>query len=253
LKNGTVYTFPDAFDSSSPRQGAVTSVTDRNGNILTLTRDSNSNLTRITSPNGRYIQLTYDSSNRVIQAQDNTGRVVTYAYDSGGRLSTVTDANGGVTTYTYDSNNNMLTVTDPRSITYLTNQYDSNGRVIKQTLADGSVYQFAYTLDSNGNVTQTNVTDPNGNLEEAVFNPPPSTPDGLATGGMPSSVTYATGGPQQQAFTSQYQSGTDLPASVTDPLGRTTSYTYDSLGNVASITRLAGTSNAVTTSFTYDR
>src|SRR5215510_8903401 len=37
-----------------------------------------------------------------------------------------------------------------------------------------------------------------------------------------------------------------------DQLGRTTSFAYDSMGNMTSITRLAGTGNAVTTSFTYE-
>jgi RHS repeat-associated protein len=39
---------------------------------------------------------------------------------------------------------------------------------------------------------------------------------------------------------------------VIDPLGRKTSYTYDPKGNVKSITRLAGTSGALTTQFSYD-
>nr|WP_275577127.1 RHS repeat-associated core domain-containing protein [Dyella flava] len=39
--------------------------------------------------------------------------------------------------------------------------------------------------------------------------------------------------------------------SETDALGRTTAFTYDALGNVLSVTRLSGTSSAVTTNFTY--
>jgi YD repeat-containing protein len=39
---------------------------------------------------------------------------------------------------------------------------------------------------------------------------------------------------------------------VTDPLGRKTDFSYDSAGNVTSITRLATTGDAVTTSFTYE-
>ena len=38
---------------------------------------------------------------------------------------------------------------------------------------------------------------------------------------------------------------------VTDPLGRQTTYGYDSNGKVTSVTDLAGTSEAVTTSYTY--
>jgi len=121
FKDGTVYHFPDGFSAPSPQAGALLSITDRNSNTITLTRDTNHNLTGITSPDGRSITLTYDTSYRITQAQDSVGRTVSYTYDSASRLSTVTDANGGVTTYTYDANNNMLTITDPKGILYLTN------------------------------------------------------------------------------------------------------------------------------------
>jgi RHS repeat-associated protein len=48
------------------------------------------------------------------------------------------------------------------------------------------------------------------------------------------------------------QGGTNLPLSVTDALGRKTSYTYDTLGNVLTVTRLADTPDAVTTTLTYE-
>src|SRR5262249_50326826 len=38
----------------------------------------------------------------------------------------------------------------------------------------------------------------------------------------------------------------------TDALNRRTDYTYDSAGHVLTVTRLAGTGNAVTTTFTYE-
>jgi RHS repeat-associated protein len=43
-----------------------------------------------------------------------------------------------------------------------------------------------------------------------------------------------------------------LVTSVTDQLGRVTAYVYDSLSNILSITRLSGTPQAVTNSYTYD-
>src|SRR6185503_18750569 len=46
------------------------------------------------------------------------------------------------------------------------------------------------------------------------------------------------------------QSGTNLLTSITDALSRTTTFTYDSWGDLASTTRLYGTGNAVTTSTT---
>lgn len=241
-KDGTTYGFPDSYASTVPQAAAPVGMSDRYGNTVTFTRDSNHNLTQMTSPNGRWIQFTYDTSNRITKAQDNIGRAAKYTYDSGGRLWTVTDLNGGVTTFTYDSNNNMLTIQDARQILYLTNYYDSNNRVYKQVQADNGTFLFSYTLDSNSNVTQTNVTDPRENVEQVMFNS-----DGYVTSG-----TFAVGKPEQQTFTYARQPGSGLLLSVTDPLNRQTAYSYDGVGNLTSVTKLAGTQNAVTTNFAYE-
>ncbi len=256
LRNGTIYSFPDSFNINNPAKAALIGVTDRYGNQLTISRDSNGNVTQITSPNSRWVQFTHDSNNRVTQATDNIGRTVTYTYNSysaagrptcnsSGMLCAVTDANGGVTSYTYDGADRILTITDPRGNTQLTNTYDpASGRVSMQTLADGtSTYQFGYTLGGNGHVSQTNVTDPNGNVEQKVFD----------TNGFVSGVTYALGvSGVQQSFTYARDPSTELITSLTDPLGRQTTYGYDGNANLTSVTRLAGTPNAVTTTFSYD-
>jgi YD repeat-containing protein len=202
-KDGTVYGFADSDNSTIPQAAAPLGMRDRYGNTLTFTRDTNHNLTQITSPNGRYIKFTYDANNRITQAQDNVGRTVLYMYDTPcgtGLLCKVTDANGGQWNYTYDLNNNMLTIQDARQITYLTNYYDANSRVFKQVQADNSTYLFSYTLDQNGNVTQTNVTDPRGFVEQAIYNS-----DGLIT-----SDTAAVGQPEQQTITYNRQVGSGL-------------------------------------------
>jgi YD repeat-containing protein len=134
----------------------------------------------------------------------------------------------------------MLTVKDARGIVYLTNEYDSNGRVTKQTQADNTTFQFAYTTDSNGKITQTDVTDPRGNLRRVTFNG-----DGYT-------LTDTQGCCGGLAHTFERQAGTNFILSVTDPLNRRMEYSYDAKGNVTSVTRLAGTGNAVTTSFTYE-
>ncbi|MGH9874446.1 MAG: RHS repeat-associated core domain-containing protein, partial [Pyrinomonadaceae bacterium] len=220
------------------------SIRDRFGNQITITRSSGTlgNITQITSPNGRWIQFTYDFSNRITQAKDNTGRTVNYTYDAGGRLWKVTDPADGVTEYTYDTANRMLTLKDARSNVYLTNEYNSAGRVTKQTQADNSTYQIAYTLDTNGNVTRADVTDPRGNIDRVTFN----------ADGYTLSETRALGTPEQQTRSYSRQAGTNLISSVTDSLSRTTSFAYDAMGNLASVTRLSGTSEAVTTTMTHE-
>ena len=255
LKNGTIYAFPDSFSDNNPAGAAVTSITDRYGNTVTIARGANGNKTQITSPNGRSIQFQHDSNNRITQAQDNIGRTVVYTYDSysasgrptcnsPGMLCAVTDANGGITSYTYDSGNRMLTVTDPRGNTESTNVYDpTSGRVSTQTLADGtSTFQFAYTLNSNSQIIQSNVTDPNGNTEIKYFD----------NYGFLTSDVQASGSSVAQIFTFARDPATELITSMTDPLGRQTTYAYDSNGNLTGITKLAGTPQAVTTAMTYD-
>jgi RHS repeat-associated protein len=154
----------------------------------------------------------------------------------------VTDANGGVTTYAWDSSNRVHSITDARGITNFTNTYDVNDRLTNQVLADGSSYQFAYTLDGNGKVMETDVTDPRGYVRKVTFN----------AAGYVLTDRSATGTPQEAGWSYTLDPVSNLPVSVTDPLGRRTDRSYDANGNVLSITELAGTSNAATTSYSYE-
>jgi RHS repeat-associated protein len=248
LQDGNVY----VFGENAPLQR----IRDRYGNTLNIARAGVNqfgspfgNVTKVTSPSGKYIEFTYDTANRITKAKDNTGREVNYEYASG-RLWKVTDAKGGVTEYTYDTSHRMLTIKDPRGIVYLTNEYDSNGRVLKQTLADDTpgtttdnpTYQFAYATNSGGKVTQTDVTDPRGNVRRVTFN----------DRGYSLTDTLAVGKPEQQTYSVERQAETNIILSATDPLGRKTAYTYDSVGRVTSVTNLALTSEATSTRYTYD-
>jgi RHS repeat-associated protein len=236
LLDGTVYEFGD----NAPLQ----SIRDRLGNVIRLVRQSGQHgrILKLISPHNRWIAFTYDGSDRITQAKDNLGRTVGYEYDGSGRLWKVTDAAGGVTEYTYDGSHQMLTVKDPRGITYLTNVYDGNGRVEEQTLADTGVYTFDYTLDGSGNVTQTDMTDPEGRVQRSTFN----------AAGFPLTVTEAYGTGLARTTTYTYQSGSNHLLAVVDPLSRETEYTYDGLGNRLTSTELAGTADAITTTYTYD-
>lgn len=240
LKDGTVLTFREGFEATRPGQAGLLKIKDRYGNATIISRDSSGNVTQIVSPNARWIQFTNDASNRITQAKDNIGRTVNYTYDGSGRLWKVTDPGSGVTEYTYDGSNRMTSIKNPPGIIYVTNEYDTNGRVSRQTHIDGGVYQFGYTLDGNGKISQTDVTDPRGNLRRVTFN---------SSGYTLSDTQGCCAG---LAHTFELQAGTNLILSVTDPLGRRTSDIYDSSGNVTSITLLAGTPEAVTTNLTHE-
>jgi RHS repeat-associated protein len=236
LTDGTVYVFGEL----APLQA----IRDRYGNTVTITHASGQtgNVTQVTSPNGRWISFTYNASNQITQATDNIGRVVAYTYDANGNLSTVTDPANGVTTYTYDASNNLATIKDGRNIVYLTNQYQ-NGRVSSQTLADpSSTTTLSYTVDGSGNITQTTITDPLGQVEQLTFN---------ANHYIVTDVE-ALGAPEARTTTMERQAGNNLVTAVTDGLSRRTEYTYDGLGHMLTVKRLTGTPDAVTTTFTYE-
>lgn len=270
--------------STNPSCEGPSQIIDTNGNTINLTRvapfsnvATGCELTTISSPNGRSITLSYDTQRRITQAVDNIGRTVLYAYDAGGRLSTVPDAAGGVTTYTYDDQNRMLTIKDPRNIVYLTNHYDSAGRVDQQTAIDAGTYLFNWTPTTNPSqlrfyatdpnpgavggsvimrngcwdgsslnryssacgqgymplVAQVDITDPRGYVRRVVF----------GTAGYPTSDTHALGQPEQQTVNYAYYADNTLQ-SVTDALGRVTTFDYDSLGNTTRVTRMDGTPDA---------
>ena len=64
--------------------------------------------------------------------------------------------------------------------------------------------------------------------------------------------TSAVGTAVQQSMSWTNDSSTRLMQSATDALSRESTYTYDSVGNLLSVTRLASTSQPTTTTYTYD-
>ena len=202
----------------------------------------------ITSPHGRSVTFTYDpaSDNRISAITDNSGRTIRYHY-TGGLLDQVIypeayNGNPITESYSYEpSGTQMTAVTNGNGHSVIQNQY-TYGRVTQQTRADGGTYLYDYVADAKGQVTRTTITDPRKNKEQMDF-----------VAGYLKTDTKALGKATQQItdYTRDANQGYRV-TDVLDPLTRTTHYTYDTQGNVNSITRLYGTQNAVTTGYSYD-
>ena len=253
LKDGTKYRFAESCPAC--QSGTLLGIEDRNGNKVKIERmfvngfnDPAGPLTQLTSPSGRWIKFENNINQYpgfvTTKAWDSLGRTVRYEYEqTTGLLKRVTDPAGGVWEYTYDSSNRMITVRDPGSVTILTNEYNADGRVSRQTLAEGEFFTFTYTTDTNGNVTQTDITDSTGDVRRVTFN----------AEGFTLTDTRSFGTSLAQTVTYQRQPGTNFVTSVTDTGGKRTDIARDAMGNVTSVTNSANVpGESLTTNFSFD-
>lgn len=139
-----------------------------------------------------------------------------YVYDANGNIISVTDLQKKNTTYEY-ANNNLTKITLPSGAKQ-TYTYDSYHNVSTATSPEGMVSSFTY--DTYGNNTKVTV------------------------GG--SSQT------QKISATAAYTSDGNQLASVTDALGNTTAYGYDTQTGVLNWVQSPGQTETTRTNYTYD-
>jgi RHS repeat-associated protein len=240
-KDGTVYKFPKAKP--------VASITDRFGNSIAIawkTTPNNSQYapTSITDSNGQWIDFAYNNSSNsglATSANDSAGRTVTYTYDTTfGRLKSVVDADGNTTQISYVNTGDVASITEP-SGNATSISYDSSNRLSSMSAPVNS-FTYAYTLNGGGTIIAVKITDPNGHIQNLSFD----------TNHYLTSDVRAQGLLEQQTMTYARNTSTnELITSVTDQLNRETCYTYDSLANLTSVTRLCGTQNPSAWSYSY--
>lgn len=205
-------------------------ITDASGNAVTFLKEVDGNISKIILPDGREIVVNYVINGGRDNLTSITGPLgtVTYAYyvyGSSALLRSVTYPDGGTVSYTYDASGRMATVTENGKLV-VTNLYDENNRISSQTHPDGGQYAFSYNL-AGGYVTQTTMSTPNGAAKTWRF----YDDNGAYHGGYIVKNITSDG-----ITTSELEPGTNLIRSVTDPLGRKTSYSYDAKGRRVTVT-----------------
>jgi YD repeat-containing protein len=123
---GFTLTFPDGsfeqFDQASGNQFFMTAVSDRAGNIVTLTYDSQMRIVALTDAIGQVTTISYGLSGSpllVTQITDPFGRSASFTYNANGQLASITDVLGITSSYAYGQG------TDPDFINTLTTPYGS--------------------------------------------------------------------------------------------------------------------------------
>jgi RHS repeat-associated protein len=165
---------------------------------------------------GQTANYTYDGNGNLISELDEVGRLAEFEYDAFNRLGMVTDPLGQLTRFAYDAHDNLLTVIDPRTLT-TSYEYNAFGEQILLTSPETGV--TAYSRDAGGNASI--VTDARN--KSGTY-----THDAL---GRPVSVVHA-----DQTIQYIYDLGVNgrgRLVQMTDGSG-TTQWTYDSLGRVLS-------------------
>ena len=197
---------------------------------------------------GHAVRLAYDAAGHLCGLTDSVGRAVGVSTDAAGRILAVAlpQPDGAETTfaavqYAYDEVGNMCSCTDAEGHT---RRFHHEGhRLVQKTFAEGTSYYYRY--DAMGRCIRTwgDENYYNGRFEYApgkttLYLDDPAAVDvyyherGLVT-------THLD--PLGHAHHWRYNAHDELVATQ-DPLGHTTSYTYDGRGHCTQVTQPDGTS-----------
>lgn len=239
--------FSYEFDSA----GKLLTITDPSGNDQSLTYDSNGDLTDVTDVNSnRSLQFEYDTPGAIARIVEGGGHRVTHLSYGSGKLTEILEKDSlGATVRDVD-----LT-------------YNSDGLLatVRKNNDAGSVISVSYTDQGNGTFL-ANMTYPGGATNyNYAFAPPTgaayrvkrtNTQGGLITydftrRGKLLKVTYpapnGTSSTPSETFT--YDSAENVTSAVIKNITR--NYTYDSLGNLLTISITGGGSAGFNRTYTY--
>jgi len=101
--------FSFGYDSG----GRLISVTDGDGNVTTIERDSSGNPTAIVAPFGQRTKLAVDADGYLASVTNPAGEATRMAYDAGGLMNTFTDPKGNVHKFAYDEDGLLVRDDDP--------------------------------------------------------------------------------------------------------------------------------------------
>jgi RHS repeat-associated protein len=235
--------------------GFLASVTDPAGGVTTFTNNSSGQVTTIATPGGRKLDIAYNSAGQVSSlaqvdpgassnptwgfsygsgtttATDPDGNKTTYNWDNAARVTKTTDALGQSRSTTWTSDNNVAKLTDTAgNVTSFT--WNATTDVLeKQTLPTGATTTYTYG-DSSNPYVPTKVTDAQGNSVTYAYDSygqVTKTTDGLSSQNSATATYQGVSGASCGAKTGQV-------CSTTNPTGATTTYGYNSAGQVTKVT-----------------
>ncbi len=233
-------------------QGTVATVTDPAGDIYSYQYDAHYNLTAVSKPpvtvggsplTRHYVYEDASFPHALTGILDEDGnRYATWSYNSQGRAVSAQLA-GGARNYSFSYGTGSTLITDPlgtaRTFTFQTLHGVEKTVSISGGKCDicGTSAQTRY--DTNGFVSSR--TDFDGNVTTYSFN----------SRGLETSRTEAYGTPEARTITTVWDANYRLPTRITTPT-RTTTFQYDSHGNLLQKTVTPNTGPVQIWTYTYD-
>ncbi len=191
----------------------------------------------ITNGVGHQIEyLAYDIAGRPVEIRSPNGSVTTLSYHPRGQLAGSSRA-GEIFVYDYDDVGNLETVTEPDGAT-VTYTYDDAHRLVG--IADALGNSVTFMLDAAGNRTSEESKDPSGVVRRSLgrtFDELGRLRALLDHNDIATSLTYDHNGNLE---------------TVTDPVGRFSRFTYDSLDRLAKFISSTGPTTERQTEIAYD-
>lgn len=230
-------------------EGLLEKMTDPNGQDYIYNTDSNNNLVSVDYPDGLNREYLYEINGRpnaLTGILNNGVRFSTYDYDDTGR-AILSEHAGGAEKITVVYNSDGTTkVTDA-----LNADRTYEFQFINSSLKPASISQQACSICSNAheisydlNGFVSSKTDWNGKITNYVYD----------DRGLETSRTEAAGTGEERTILTSWHSTFRLPVQITEP-GKTTTFTYDSTGNLLTRTETDTTITpnvSRTTTYTYN-
>jgi RHS repeat-associated protein len=214
--------------------GVLTSVTDSNGNAVTLAYDGG-RLTTITDASSRVITFTtYNTAGQVTKITDPLGRPVHFTYENG-NMHTSTDLAGVTTTFDYYTTDNLLksmttnSGSTPSGTTWFTYNYTFGKRLASVKDAEGHTTNYSINTDD----MEILVTDPRGYMTRYGY---------YYDGDILYTISIID--PRGNSTYFGYDDNGNRNA-IKDAKGKTTTITYDH-GNITGITNALGKTWTIT-------
>lgn len=252
------YTFGGCSSCGTNGGELLASVTDSNGHTTSYEYDLLGRRTRVVDPLGHATSFTYDAVGNLFSKTDANGRVTVFAYDPLRRITAQTDPLSGVASFGYTPAGWLDNVVDPGGIV-TSYASDNTGRVTQVASPDVGTTSHAYNPDgtlalkTDANGTAVTYSYDNAARLTGISFPVPS--ENISFSYDSPSVSYGKGRLTEMSdpsgtATYRYSASGRLAQEERIILGRTytTSYAYDNVGNVTSITYPSGR----VVSYTYD-